>query len=57
MNVKVGDVVADVHGEFGMVMQLFDNHTMRKNMVMVLWYDGLLEHCDISFLKVISETG
>ena len=51
---KLGDVVTDVNGELGIVIQLFDNHTMRKNMVMVMWNDGLVEHCDIRFLKVIS---
>ncbi len=51
---KVGDVVADVDGWLGIVV---DYHIMGKHMAMVLWFDGLLEHCDIRFLKVISETG
>lgn len=52
---KIGDVVTDVDGWFGIVVQSFDNHTMRKHMIMVLWSDGVFEHCDRRFLKVISE--
>ena len=54
---KVGDVVTDVDGWLGIVVRRFDNHTMRRNMVLVMWSDGLVEHCDVGFLKVISACG
>ena len=51
---KVGDVVTDVDGWLGIVV---DYHAMGKHIVMVLWSDGLFEHCDVSFLELISEAG
>ena len=55
---KVGDVVADIDGWFGIVIDYRDvSVASLYAMAMVLWSDGVLEHCDIRFLKVISETG